>query len=447
MKFRFFAILTALSAAALTAGAFAAGADALPPAQLQVTSVPEKARLELDGDVRGLAPQTFYFSERGAHAIRASLPGYVTEDRVVNVSNGETKRVDFALERERGLLLVTTEPAGAEVRDVRMNGTSLGVTPLLVTSLPTAAEHSLELVKAGYLPRRIKVNLKDRTPVAINERLMLDSGALVCLSEPEGVEVTVNGVVRGKTPLTLESIPKGSVKVRYSLGGYMDETRELKLNAGDRETLDIAMKGIPAKLSVVTVPEKATVYVDGEYQGKSPVAVTDLKPGEHTVKVELSGHAPASQTVHLSNGEEETATIALKSVLSRLEIVTVPAGVKLTLDGRVAGETKPSKDGSSGSEPFVLDRISAGNHTIGFKMYGYREDVQKVSLRSGEVEHLHKQMHKVWIKDVEIETITGTVSGVLVSEGPDEIEIELRPGVISRISRGRIRRITRMSGE
>lgn len=423
-------------------GAFATG-ERVAPAQLQVTSVPDKARLFVDGAPRGFAPQSIYFPEGGVHVVSASLPGYVTADRTVSVENGTVSRVDLTLKRETGLLLITSEPEGAEVRDVKMNSTSLGLTPLLVTSLPTASEHNLELVKSGWLPRRIKVNLKDRTPVVRHEKLMSDSGALVCLSKPEGAEVSVNGVIKGRTPLTLESVPRGSVSIRYLLDGYAMETRELRLNAGDRETVDISMKPLPATLTVVTEPEKATVYVDGEYQGKSPTTVNNLAPGLHTVRAELQDHAPESKILDLANGSSTTTTMRLMSVLGRIEVATIPAGVKVLLDGRTVGETKRSGGGLR-SETLSIDKVPQGEHTITFRLRGYREDSQKIKVEAKGVEQVVKTMHKVWTKDVEVETVSGIVSGVLISEGPEEVEVEIKPGVVDRISRGRIKRIERI---
>ena len=423
-------------------GAFAAG-ERVAPAQLQVTSVPEKAQLFIDGAPRGLTPQSLYFPQGGVHVVSASLPGYVTADRTVSVENGAVSRVDLTLKREMGLLLVTSEPDGAEVRDAKMNSVSLGNTPLLVTSLPTASEHTLELVKAGWLPRRIKVNLNDRTPVVRHEKLMSDSGALVCLSKPEGAEVAVNGIIKGRTPLTLESVPKGSVSVRYLLDGYAMEMREIRLNAGDRETVDIAMKPLPATLTVVTEPEKATVYVDDEYQGKSPALVPNLAPGLHTVRVELQDHAPEVKILDLANGSTTTETLRLSSVLGRIEVATVPAGVKVLLDGRTAGETKRSGGGLR-SETLSIDRVPQGEQTLTFRLRGYREDSQKIKVEAKGVEQIVKTMHKVWTKDIEVETVNGTVSGVLISEGPEEIEVEVKPGVVDRIGRGRIKRIQRL---
>ena len=76
------------------------------------------------------------------------------------------------LEPEKGLLLIKTDPPGA---DVRQGGVSLGATPLLVTTLDTDRPYAFDLECIGYQKKRIDVTLSGRTPVARTEKLVLDS--------------------------------------------------------------------------------------------------------------------------------------------------------------------------------------------------------------------------------------------------------------------------------
>ena len=121
---------------------------------------------------------------------------------------------------------------------------------------------------------------------------ILDSGVVECTTEPAGATVTVNGVERGVTPVTISNIPKGLATITVSLAGYRTETRELRLQPGDRQTLAVKLAGKPARLAVVTTPEQARVFVDGSYQGKTPVVVSPVKPGSRELKLELADSLP-----------------------------------------------------------------------------------------------------------------------------------------------------------
>ena len=45
-------------------------------------------------------------------------------------------------------------------------------------------------------------------------------GALLVKSEPQGAEVSINGVVHGRTPLVIRDLGAGSRVVRLDLAGY-----------------------------------------------------------------------------------------------------------------------------------------------------------------------------------------------------------------------------------
>jgi hypothetical protein len=46
------------------------------------------------------------------------------------------------------------------------------------------------------------------------------SGALLVRSEPKGAQVSINGVVHGRTPLVIRGLDAGSRVVRLDLPGY-----------------------------------------------------------------------------------------------------------------------------------------------------------------------------------------------------------------------------------
>ena len=293
-------LATLLAATALPFAAVAGEIE--PPGRLDVTSVPEKAKISVDGKMRGIAPQGFYDLTEGRHWIRATLEGYRPQDLFVRMESGIARRADFNLEREEGLLLIDSVPSGAEVRDIALNRTTLGKTPLLLTNLHTARDYVLELSLTGYGVKRVKVAIPDRRPVFVREELVNDSGTLVCSSKPAGAEVVVNGTSRGKTPLEIQ-IPKGQANVVFRLAGYREQSRDVRLAAGERQDLSLEMQGIPATLAVVTSPGRANVFLDNSYQGRAPLTIEDIAPGVHSVRAEQDGYTAETKAIQLKFGE------------------------------------------------------------------------------------------------------------------------------------------------
>jgi hypothetical protein len=70
----------------------------------------------------------------------------------------------------------------------------------------------------------------ERFPPAVVTSPM--EGQLTVITDPTGARVTVNGVGRGVTPVTVRQLTAGLTTVRVTMDGYVTEERRLRLDAG-----------------------------------------------------------------------------------------------------------------------------------------------------------------------------------------------------------------------
>jgi TonB family protein len=144
-----------------------------------------------------------------------------------------------------------------------------------------------------------------------------------------------------------------------------------------------AVSEVPAitgLLRVATQPPGASVTVDGEPRGATPLELADLGLGAHDVRVELRGYAAGAQRVILT-AEAPQAEVNL--TLSRsappsgmAELHSSPAGALVRIDGIVVGQTplrQPLKVGGhavemtrDGFEPWTghLDVVARGTGRV-----------------------------------------------------------------------------------
>ena len=414
------------------------------PTRLDVTARPEGAKVFLDGESKGVVPVSVFNISAGRHLLRVEALGRRAVDEVVTVADGDFITKDYDLEQEKGLLLVKTDPEGAAVK---LDGVSLGVTPLLVTTLDTDKVYPLNIECVGYQTKRVNVSLSGRTPVAISESLVLDSGVVECISEPSGAIVQVNGIVRGTTPCKIERVPKGYATLVFKLKGYQDEKRELRIVPGDSQSLSLSMRGKPAKLSVISYPEGARVTMDDNYVGKTPLTLSPIQPGVRTIKAELPGFAPVFKTVMMENGGEVTEEIRFESILGWLEITTIPPGARILLDGKAVGNTsahrgkKADLSGVKSDVLFVRD-INAGEYQLLARLRGYAETKGKVKIEAKKATKINLRLKRIFIPDTEIETVMGTYRGVLVdSDNPDTYRLEVKEGIMQDFRKADVRTI------
>ena len=431
---RFLTILAACAALAASAAS-----DPSKSIRVDFTSEPEGAGVTVDGAMRGVTPLQLFDLAPGAHHARIEKKNYEPVDDFFTLERGSCLTRHAELDAVKGLLLLTTEPAGC---NVSLDGLSLGETPRLITILDAKDVHRLLLQKPGYQPRTVEVKFTGRTPLVRHENMILDSGVLEITSEPAGASVTVNGIARGQTPVTVKDIPKGRTTVAFVKNGYEELVREVSLNAGDRQTLYVKLEGRPGSMKLTAVPEGARFYVNDLPEGKGPVVKTQLKPGSYTVRVELEGYDTIVKTIEVGNGAVVNEEFKLENVLGRLEVRTNPVGVQVLVDGHACGVTKSSDPKAEASDVLTIPGLVAGEHTVIFKKDGYGEAVKHPTVENKQSTALNVKLRRIFKPDIEIETETGTYRGVLVEQSPTAVIIETQPGVPRPFPRSSIRTIT-----
>jgi TonB family protein len=129
-------------------------------------------------------------------------------------------------------------------------------------------------------------------------------------------------------------------------------------------------------LHVQSDPEGATVTVDGETLGVTPLDVSEMAMGSHEVRVELKGHAPAIQTVALTadapHAQLDLPLTRASVAQGTADITSTPSGALVRVDGISAGLT-PVRD----------QRLRAGNHNVEVTAEGHEKWTGTLQVREG----------------------------------------------------------------
>lgn len=428
---RFFALLIAMAA-------LAAHAQESKAIRCDFTSQPDGASVVIDDVVRGVTPITLYDLGPGKHHVRFDLEGYEGVDEFLSLREGGMFQKNAVLNPVKGLLLVTTEPAGC---DISLDGLSLGRTPRLITALDAKDVYRLLLQKPGYQPRTVEVKFSGRTPLVRHEELIVDSGIIEVTSEPAGADIVVNGQPRGTTPATVRDVPKGRATVTLRKQGFGEETRELAMVAGETQTLFVKLSGLPGTMSLSSVPEGARFYVNDMPQGKGPISLANLAPGKYTIRAELEGFGTTTKTIELENGASVTQEFRLENVMGRIEVRTIPVGVQVLLDGSLVGTTKAKDADVEASDVLAVENVREGEHTLTLRCDGYAEVVKHPVVENQKTQTVNVRLKRVFSPDVEILTDSGTYRGVLISNTPSGVEVEVSLGISRTFQHSEIRKL------
>lgn len=144
----------------------------------------------------------------------------------------------------------------------------------------------------------------------------------------------------------------GKIKGQYSVSGARPAT---------------AAGGKKGGLFIKSRPRGASVWVDGkEQRGKTPLAVSNLVPGQHFIELRKGDYRHATKVSVVALKYREVS-VTLKKVRGTLEVLSNPPEATILLDGTSMGKT-----------PRILPNVEAGEHVLTLKKQGYLTARRKV---------------------------------------------------------------------
>ncbi|MBK6688661.1 MAG: serine/threonine protein kinase [Deltaproteobacteria bacterium] len=127
------------------------------------------------------------------------------------------------------------------------------------------------------------------------------TASIIILTQPEGLKVFLNGVdTQRLTPATLTGLIAGdqSVVLKRDDGVIVHRFR-MGLVDGAAERVEIDTKKLPPVLDVTSTPAGATLKVNGQIKGNTPITVSGLKEGQVAVTLESPGCKTFSANLRL----------------------------------------------------------------------------------------------------------------------------------------------------
>jgi len=142
------------------------------------------------------------------------------------------------------------------------------------------------------------------TPARPRPAVLPKSVVLVVGSEPEKATVFVDDKYAGVTPLTLKDLPPGHHFLKLTKRDHLPWTKLVELLYPEEKIsakLSLKPKGT---LVVTSEPSQADVYIDGEYEGKTPFEKKDLDANPYSVRIEKERYQNWEGEVEVRAGQQ-----------------------------------------------------------------------------------------------------------------------------------------------
>lgn len=363
---------------------------------LQVSSDPGGAAVYVDGVYKGqtntdLSPLYIYNIPYGSHLISMAKGGCNQWEAYYDVSVPTTTVLaSLTCPSLLGTFIINSIPDGG---GVYIDNNFKGFTPKTISDVPYGS-HAVKIVKSGYQDW-IQNWLAGASPQTITAYLVplptptptpTTTGTLLVSSDPGGGSVYVDGVYKGLTPVDISqslyiyNVPYGSHVIKITRNGCDDWIQTYQVSAPTTTVLAPLTCVVPTGTFIINSdPSGASVYLDNNYKGTTPLTLTNIPQGSHAIKVTKTGYQDWTQTYQTSTGTltitanlipvptptptTPTPTPTATPDMGYIYVWSSPAGGSIYVDGNYKGLTD--------SNQYVIISTTTGYHAVEISKTGY----------------------------------------------------------------------------
>ncbi len=247
--------------------------------------------------------------------------------------------------RTVGVITIETDPLGAEVT---LNGRSLGPAPITDREV-VEGTYALRIVRAGFDPVEEEIVVAAGGRETRQIRLNPNARSIRIATVPREVKVIVDGEEKGSTfgtagpeyqdaarelrlglseisePLLVENLPPGEHDVLLRKECYQEVVVPITIEVDPENNAPLAYKPFvlaPSRgtLAIESEPSGASVLLDGEPRGKTPLTIQEVCSGRHDLLLEKEGVGRSAGTVEVRKDQRTGITERLRLSVAALDL-------------------------------------------------------------------------------------------------------------------------------
>ena len=217
----------------------------------------------------------------------------------------------------------------------------------------------------------------------------------------------------------------GKYTIRASAEGYHPLETEVTVDDRDSQSVELALQMLPGLVSITSVPEGASVQVDGEPAGQTPLVDLPLEAGEHTLLIEAARYLPlATELAVTGRNIPQQLALELAPAWAEVTIDSLPQGAAILVDGEAAGTT-----------PAVVE-IIGGERQLILQLAGYADWQQALAVEPGQPLQLETAQLQPAAGVLELASVPSGANVTLDGEfhGQTPLSLELSPDKAHRLA-------------
>ncbi|MBC7932012.1 MAG: PEGA domain-containing protein, partial [Rubrivivax sp.] len=211
-----------------------------------VNSNPPNATVTINGRTAGTTDSNGYLAigsmKPGVYTVSVTRPGYQPDERVLNLSAGQSETLNFELQPITQSLTISSTPAESEIYiDDVLRGRTDASGNIRLADLPVG-EHRIAVRKSRYKEAVISLSLSPDKEGQINASLELAVGFLTVTTNAPNPSIDISGLGHFANPVSKVECQTGTYSVTISSPLYVTSRKEVSVSAGKEAQLSVDLE-------------------------------------------------------------------------------------------------------------------------------------------------------------------------------------------------------------
>ncbi len=146
-------------------------------------------------------------------------------------------------------------------------------------------------------------------------------------------------------------------------------------------------------LVIQSTPSGASIVINGETKGNSPVGLDELEFGQYTIEYKLDGYVSELLNISVDSEEPKTVSTELRLPLGTIEVHTTSEGV----DFQIISVSGLDRVIDSGTTPATVPDVLEGEYDIQFTRAAWEDYAEPVVVRHAEVSRVDMVYPEGWV--------------------------------------------------
>jgi len=293
-------------------------------------------------------------------------------------SGGATGGSERITTKEKGTVAFSLNKEGAGIFiDGNYSSQASGAS---VTLQLSSGSHEIKFALAGHQDWVKQVNILVGETLNYDVKFLtgsgssnaIDVGAVVVRSTPANAIVFIDGIEQGPTPQQVTKIGVGTHLVRVEKPLYHPYNEEVNVVADGVNQVQANLQPKFGKLFITSQPPEAAVYLNDQLKGKTPLTIAQVESDDYTIRLTKDLYHSYEEKFTITDGSESQRPIILSPAFGTLDVVSVPEGAEVLVDGQRRGKT-----------PISIPEVPSGEYRLSVQMPLYETLEIQVVIEDG----------------------------------------------------------------